>query len=159
MATILGATYPDIYAGIGVHSGLPYQAANDVVSAFASMRGEENGNRNCPVIPRIPTIVFHGDADPTVHSSNADKIIASQAQPGDITEFEIAADRSYTRRVTRDVSGQVWNEYWLIHKGKHGWSGGNTEGSFTDPRGPNASLEIIRFFQRWRLANSPPILK
>ena len=146
MSAILGATYPDIYAGIGVHSGLPYQAANDVVSAFAAMRGEASANRNIRGTPRLPTIVFHGDADPTVHPSNADRIIASQAQAGDTTEVEISADRTYTRRVTRERTGKLLNEHWLIHKGQHSWSGGSMEGSFTDPHGPNASREMVRFF-------------
>lgn len=146
MAAVLGATYPDIYGGIGVHSGLPYQVANDVVSAFAAMRGEVKVSRNPHAIPRIPIIVFHGEADATVHPTNADKIVASQAQAGDTTEAEISSGRTYTRKITRDRSGKVWNEHWLIHRGKHGWSGGSTEGSFTEPHGPDASREMVRFF-------------
>jgi poly(hydroxyalkanoate) depolymerase family esterase len=146
MAAILGASYPDVYRGIGVHSGLPYRVATDVVSAFAAMRGEKKANRNTLSTPRIPTIVFHGDADPTVHPSNADRIIASQSQAGDTTEAESASDQTYTRKVTRDRKGKAWSEQWIIHKGKHAWSGGNLEGSFTEPHGPNASREMVRFF-------------
>jgi poly(hydroxyalkanoate) depolymerase family esterase len=146
MAAVLGATYPDIYAAIGVHSGLPYKAANDVVSAFAAMRGEANGNIAGGIIPRIRTIVFHGDADQTVHPSNATRLISAQAQPGDVLELELAGDQTYTRKVMRDPCGNIWNEYWLVHGGRHGWSGGSSEGSFTDARGPDASREMVRFF-------------
>ena len=154
MAAVLGATYPDIYRSIGVHSGLPYQMANDVVSAFAAMRGESNGYHTTDAAPRIPIIVFHGDADPTVHPSNADRIISSQAEAGDTTEAEIASNRTYTRKVGRDRDGKVWNEHWLIHKGKHGWSGGSPEGSFTEPHGPDASREMVRFFLELGLPTS-----
>lgn len=146
MAAVLGATYSDIYAGIGVHSGLPHGAANDVISAFAAMRGEAEGSLNKRNTPRIPTIVFHGEADPTVHPSNASRIIASQAQAGDTIEVEIATNGTYTRRITRGVDGKVWAEHWLVHNGRHAWSGGSSAGSFTDPQGPNASREMMRFF-------------
>jgi poly(hydroxyalkanoate) depolymerase family esterase len=158
MAAVLGATYPDIFAGIGVHSGLPYQAANDVISAFAAMRGEAKNGPNTRVTPRIPTIVFHGDADSTVHPSNATEIIAAQAQADDAIEVEMAADRTYTRRITRDGDGRMWSEYWLVHKGQHGWSGGSLEGSFTNPRGPDASREMLRFFLEVGPRNLSPIL-
>ena len=146
MAAVLGATYLDIYAGVGVHSGLPYQAANDVVSAFAAMRGETAGNPTSRTTPRIRMIVFHGDADQTVHPSNATRIVEAQAQTGDAVEVERSTDRTYTRKITRDLGGKVWNEYWLVHGVRHGWSGGSTEGSFTDPKGPDASREMARFF-------------
>ena len=146
MAAVLGANYLDIYAGVGVHSGLPYQAANDVVSAFAAMRGEANTSLSSRATPRIRMIVFHGDADQTVHPSNATRIIEDQAQTGDAVEVELGADQMYTRRITRDLAGNVRNEYWLVHGVRHGWSGGSTEGSFTDPRGPDASREMARFF-------------
>lgn len=151
MAAVLGATYPDIYGGIGVHSGLPYQVANDVVSAFAAMRGEGKGGR---ATRPIPTIVFHGDADSTVHPSNADKIITSQAQAEDLTEAQIDFGQTYTRKVTRDRNGKVWSEQWLIHQGQHGWSGGSPDGSFTEPHGPDASREMVRFFLQLASADS-----
>jgi poly(hydroxyalkanoate) depolymerase family esterase len=147
MAAVLGATYPDIYAAIGVHSGLPYKAANDVISAFAAMRGEANVIVATGIIPRIRTIVFHGDADQTVHPSNAARIIAAQAQPNDVIELlGSAGDKTYSRKVTRDPNGKIWNEQWLVHGVGHGWSGGSTQGSFTDVRGPDASREMVRFF-------------
>jgi poly(hydroxyalkanoate) depolymerase family esterase len=147
MAAVMGATYPDIYAGIGIHSGVPYKAANDVRSAFAAMRGEPNVIRMPADAPRIRTIVFHGDGDQTVHPSNAAKIIAAQSDRNDIVErIGSTGNQPYTRTITRDHNGKVWNEHWLVHGGRHAWSGGSFEGSFTDPQGPEASREMVRFF-------------
>ena len=147
MALVLGATYSDLFAAIGVHSGLPHKAAKGVVSAFAAMRGETSFTTKNGATARIRTIVVHGDADQTVHPSNAARIVTAQAQPSDVVEeLESAGGQSYSRKITRDSSGKLWYEQWLVHGARHGWSGGSSEGSFTDPRGPDASHEMVRFF-------------
>jgi dienelactone hydrolase len=80
MSAVMGATYPDLFTAIGIHSGLPHGAASDAVSAVAAMRGEHG---QTPQAPRaVPTIVFHGDADRTVHPGNATRIAAAIG-PGD----------------------------------------------------------------------------
>jgi len=67
MAVVLGAAYPDLYAAIGVHSGLPYASAHDVPSALAAMHGSARGiARPTGSAPAVPTIIFHGDRDATV---------------------------------------------------------------------------------------------
>ena len=75
-AAIMGATYNDLYAAIGVHSGLACGAAIDLPSAFVAMR--QGGRSDGRVIPGdglpVPTIVFHGDRDTTVHPNNGDQI-------------------------------------------------------------------------------------
>jgi len=162
MAAVMGATYPDLYAAVGVHSGLPYKSAADLPSAFAAMRGDvgplglrslkSRGAANDG--PRIRTIVFHGDADNIVHPSNAVSVVGT-AQEGESIERAEArntAARAHTRTVTRDKTGKVVVEQWLIHGSGHAWSGGSRDGTYTDPQGPDASSEMLRFFLESRLA-------
>ncbi len=143
MAAVMGATYPDLYSAIGVHSGLPYGSASDVVSAFAAMRGTAPARlADKPLSSR--TIVFHGAADTTVHPSNAMDIVSNLTadRPGDIE----TKGRSATRTIFRDTGGNAMAEHWLIHGAGHAWAGGSAEGSYTDPAGPDASREMLRFF-------------
>jgi len=154
MAAVMGAAYPEVYAAVGVHSGLPYGSATDVPSAFSAMRGDPGLQRrprkprlNSHRTLRVRTIVFHGDADHIVHPSNAAKIIESKT--GDTVErakLRSSASRAYTRAVTRDKTGAVVVEHWLIHGSGHAWSGGSADGTYTDPHGPDASREMLRFF-------------
>jgi poly(hydroxyalkanoate) depolymerase family esterase len=151
-AAIMGATYPDLYAAIGVHSGLACGAASDITSAFGAMR---QGKLSVPgASPRagraIPTIVFHGDRDTTVNLVNADQVI-SQSKAGanfrtTVSRGDAAGGVSYTRTVLADETGLSTLEHWVLHGGGHAWSGGSSAGSYTDPRGPDASREMIRFF-------------
>jgi poly(hydroxyalkanoate) depolymerase family esterase len=154
MAAVMGAAYPEVYAAVGVHSGLPYRSATDVASAFSAMRGDPGlqrrqrkaGHRSDHAL-RVRTIVFHGDADHIVHPSNAAKII--EAKTGDTVErakVRSSASRAYTHVVTRDKTGAVVVEHWLIHGSGHAWSGGSADGTYTDPHGPDASREMLRFF-------------
>jgi poly(hydroxyalkanoate) depolymerase family esterase len=157
MAAVMGATYPEIYTAVGVHSGLPYKSATNVASAFCAMRGDPGKSGRAPRKsrrtadngPRIRTIVFHGDADRIVHPSNAAKIIEAQARMGDTVErvkARSSARRAYSRTVTRDKTGSAVVEQWLIHGSGHAWSGGSPDGTYTDPHGPDASREMLRFF-------------
>jgi poly(hydroxyalkanoate) depolymerase family esterase len=156
MAAVMGATYPDLYAAVGVHSGLPYRSAADLLSAFAAMRGDagSRGRRSRKArgaaddSPRIRTIVFHGDADNIVHPSNAANMVATERAGESVERAEVrhAAIRAHTRTVTRDKTGAVAVEQWLVHGGGHAWSGGSPDGTYTDPRGPDASQEMLRFF-------------
>jgi len=147
-AAVLGATYPDLYAAIGVHSGLPSGAARDMISAFSAMRnGGVTGDRHPRTI--VPTIVFHGDRDSTVHPRNGAEIIAHAAQ-GLVRTNSLAetvpGGRSYTRTSYSDADGIPLLEHWVVHGAGHAWSGGNSAGTFTDPLGPDASREMMRFF-------------
>jgi poly(hydroxyalkanoate) depolymerase family esterase len=156
MAAVMGATYPDLYAAVGIHSGLPYRSAADLPSAFAAMRGNAgaggrrsgksrgSGDKN----PRIRTIVFHGDADNIVHPSNAANMVKAERTGESVERAEArhAAIRAHTRTVTRNKTGAVVVEQWLIHGSGHAWSGGSPDGTYTDPHGPDASREILRFF-------------
>jgi poly(hydroxyalkanoate) depolymerase family esterase len=165
MAAVMGATYPDLYAAVGVHSGLPYKSAADVLSAFAAMRGDAGprdlrspkSRSGANDGPRIRTIVFQGDADNIVHPSNAANIVGA-AKEGESIEREArhTAIRAHTRTVTRDKTGKVVVEQWLIHGSGHAWSGGSQDGTYTDPHGPDASSEMLRFFleEQWELAGA-----
>jgi poly(hydroxyalkanoate) depolymerase family esterase len=156
MAAVMGATYPDLYAAVGVHSGLPYRSAADLPSAFAAMRGDARlrGRRSGRSrgtgddSPRIRTIVFHGDADNIVHPSNAANMVKAERAGESVERAEgrHATIRAHTRTVTRDKTGAVVVEQWLVHGSGHAWSGGSPDGTYTDPHGPDASQEMLRFF-------------
>jgi poly(hydroxyalkanoate) depolymerase family esterase len=145
-AAILGATYPDLFAAVGVHSGLACGAAADVSTAFAAMRGGREGRGR----HRMRTIIFHGDRDSTVNPSNADAVadqVAGTASGAVQTETGVSKGGvKYTRTVQRDASGRPAIERWTVHGAGHAWSGGNSAGSFTDPRGPDASGAMLAFF-------------
>ncbi len=149
MAAVLAQTDPALYAAVGIHSGLAYQAATDVPSAFAAMRGSRAPSLPIVEASAVPTIVFHGDADHTVHVSNADAIVAGLSAPGQrTTVHQGAADggRRFTRTVARDDRGAIRFENWRVEGAGHAWSGGSRAGSYTDPTGPDASREMMRFF-------------
>jgi poly(3-hydroxybutyrate) depolymerase len=147
----MGATYPDLYAAIGVHSGVAHAVARDLPSAFAAMSGKRTArhNRMRPgeTFARIvPIIAFHGDQDSTVHPSNSDFAHASGAQV--TTERGERNGRSFTRTTQVDAKGSPIVEQWILHGAGHAWSGGSPGGSYTDPLGPDASREMLRFFLR-----------
>ena len=160
-AAVMGAAYPDLFAAIGVHSGLACGAASDVASAFAAMRQGASaspsfGNISVAaghaptVAPTVPTIVFHGDADTTVHPRNGDHVIAqavgtTNAQTK-VQRGRVPGGHAYTRTIHSDASGRSILEQWEIHGAGHAWSGGSPAGSYTDPRGPDAAREMLRFF-------------
>ena len=152
MATIMGTLYPDLYAAVGVHSGLPFASAHDLPSALAAMKGKFGRPREQG--KSIPIIVFHGDRDTTVHPVNGDELIA-RGKPHAAKEIVIEPGRvpdghAYTRTVHQHPDGTPHAEQWLIHGAGHAWSGGSASGSYTDGKGPDASREMMRFFQTKR---------
>ena len=151
MAAIMGAEYPDLYAAVGVHSGLPVGAARDLPSAFATMKNgpATRDQRHAPEAP-IPVIVFHGDRDTTVHPCNGEEVLA-QCVAWNETEVtvqigKVPHGRAYTRAVQHDCNGRAIAERWIVHGAGHAWSGGSRRGSYTDSKGPNAAKEMLRFF-------------
>ncbi|WP_345293721.1 extracellular catalytic domain type 1 short-chain-length polyhydroxyalkanoate depolymerase [Luteimonas vadosa] len=155
MAVVLGRTYPDVFAAVGVHSGLPYGAADDVASAFSAMKsGASRGDRAAPrhAEKAVPTIVFHGDRDHTVTAANGAAVVAqvTGAAPAGLTTQQdsgtASGGRSYTRTRHADASGRTLVEEWQVHGGGHAWMGGSAKGTYTDPQGPDASAEMVRFF-------------
>ncbi|WP_342738921.1 PHB depolymerase family esterase [Bradyrhizobium sp. B117] len=149
-AAVMGSTYGDLYAAIGVHSGLACGAASDLPSALMAMK-QGGGLEAAPSDgPHVPTIVFHGDRDTTVHSKNGDRIVR-QSIGGSRTKAKVHRGRvpgghAYTRTVHTDAGGRGILEHWEIHGAGHAWSGGSPAGSYTDPDGPDATREMLRFF-------------
>ncbi len=157
MAAVMAAVYPDLYAAVGVHSGLAYAAAKDLPSALAAMRqGPPRAAR--PSAQPLPLIVFHGDQDSTVAPANAAGLIGDiQAAPANgrrpgtsptsvTSRGQVPGGHAYTRACYQDPTGATVAESWTIHQSGHNWSGGVPHGSYTDPHGPDASAEFIRFF-------------
>lgn len=170
MAVILAATYPELYAAAAAHSGVAYGVARDVAGALVAMAGgapdprpqaramlEAMGARARPV----PLLVVHGAADPVVRAVNARQTVDQflelarlvGAEPIGAVEEERgeAGGLAYTRTRHRDASGRLLVERWIVDGLGHAWSGGSPAGTFTDPRGPDASREMLRFFLEHRL--------
>jgi len=170
MAAIMAEAYPDLYAAVGIHSGLAPGAAHDMPSAFAAMHqgGPATPRRDVPIATStgesartVPAIVFHGDRDKTVHPRNADRLLehycpakltgsrddASGSTPrGTVRRGQIPGGHAYTRATYHDAGGCAIAERWTVHGLGHAWSGGSSSGSYTDPKGPDASAEMVRFF-------------
>ncbi len=176
MAIIMGTTYPELYAAVGVHSGLPYGSAQDLPSAYAAMKGSapgahpQNKRPSDGRLQSIPIIVFHGDRDKTVHASNGEQLMA-QNVPGVIDDKHESSNRikpdvivqegkvlyghRYTRTSHHDGDGRAFAEHWVIHGAGHAWAGGSQNGSFTDAKGPDAAREMMRFFYTQSHASMP----
>ncbi|QKY05788.1 PHB depolymerase family esterase [Janthinobacterium lividum] len=156
MAVIVGTLYPDLFAAVGVHSGLPFASAQDLPSALAAMKGGAmpNAQRKAPA-GGVPIIVFHGDRDTTVNPRNGDELIAQgvRSQAGGKAAKAASIDGSvpnghrYTRTTHSQADGSPLGEHWVIHGAGHAWSGGSNNGSYTDGKGPDASREMLRFFK------------
>lgn len=164
MAAIVAAAYPEVFAAAGVHSGLPSGVAGNVTEALMLMKNGGSGRSGLAAPPMtqppVATIVFHGDQDQTVHPRNGEQVIAASltthagaeaSGPGasDSRKVEQGVSqhgRRYTRSVYTGASGAPLAEHWLVHGAGHAWSGGHSGGSYTDPKGPDATREMLRFF-------------
>ncbi len=152
-AAIMGAAYPDVYAAIGVHSGLACGAANSMWSAFSAMRS------GAPATPAptddgrfVPVITFHGDNDMTVHAVNSAHIVEAAAIRSATplttrTEKGVSTGkRKFSRVISSGPDKLPVIEHWTIHGAGHAWSGGDTSGTYTDASGPDASRAMLDFF-------------
>ena len=159
MTAIMGATYPDLYAAVGIHSGLAHGSAHDMPSAFAAMgqggAAAESGWATGQARTPVPTIVFHGDRDGTVHPDNGERIVEQwrtvMTETGIDWQTEVergstSGGHGHTRTRYTDADGRAILEQWQIHGAGHAWAGGSPNGSFTDPQGLDASAEMLRFF-------------
>ncbi|TXM94076.1 PHB depolymerase family esterase [Methylobacterium sp. WL116] len=148
-AAVMAMTYPDLYAAVGIHSGLACGSAESTSAALMAMRRGALF-RPCQATQPVPTIVFHGDRDRTVSPVNGDQVIAQVKPDADVS---IATDQghseggmAYTRTILTELHSAWSSEQWVLHGGGHAWAGGHPSGSHTDPNGPDASREMLRFF-------------
>ncbi len=170
MALILAACYPDLFAAVAVHSGLPYRSAHNVASAFAVMGHADANAPDGDAIHAamgaharpVPSLVIHGTADGTVAPKNASNILAQSmhanrlaapqtcahdpAKPNTTQLVKADAGLVYTRSRWIDAHGALMHESIEVHDLGHAWSGGAPGGSYTDPRGPSATEAIWAFF-------------
>jgi poly(3-hydroxybutyrate) depolymerase len=154
MAVILATTYPERYAAVAVHSGVPYGAAQDLSSAFAAMKGTASLAPQAPRSPK-PILVFHGDRDATVHPANGEQLLTAFLPPQTLVQTRQEPARpgqyGYTHTRYEEADGRTVAEHWLVHGAGHAWFGGSPQGSYTDAQGPDASREMLRFFASHRL--------
>ena len=173
MATIMGATYPDLFKAVGVSAGVEYDAADTAMGGITAMSsggfvtpttsGNEIYSEMSTRKHRMPVIVFHGSADTTVKPINATEVVTSWAQANDMIDdgtdnnsVDATADltvngtvtggRSYTKYTYKDNLGAGLIEYYKVTNMTHAWSGGSSAGSYTDPLGPDASRIMYDFF-------------
>ncbi|HSQ10100.1 MAG TPA: PHB depolymerase family esterase [Burkholderiaceae bacterium] len=167
MAAVLVRDYPELYAALGVHSGVPAGLAHDVYSAMRLMStgpvpseaeaGPGTGNVGGA---SAASIVFHGDEDTVVHLSNGVAIHGgaggSQVPPLLDTQQSTTqprpGHRGFTRSVEYGAGGVTERELWIVHGAGHAWAGGSSEQPDTDSSGPDASREMLRFFLQHQLS-------
>lgn len=171
MSVIMGATYPDIFAAIGVGAGLEYKAATSELNAYSAMSGggpdpNQQGTAAYQAMGAyarvVPTIVFHGTSDYTVYPVNGHQVASQWAQTNDLASDgenniddtpdetitgQVTGGRSYTKYIYKDSTGKSIIEKYMIDGMGHAWSGGDVAGSYTDPKGPNASEMMWQFFR------------
>ena len=159
MAAIVGQAYPELFAAIGVHSGLPVGAAHNVPSALAVMRSGHPHGAALAQTDRsvVPLIVLHGDADRTVNPAHASRLIevalAAQKSGKPLRTVEQTADATegnHAYRRTQHVAenGKSFIEEWELRGAGHAWSGGDAAGSYADARGPDATQAMLDFFDQ-----------
>lgn len=174
MATILGATYPDVFSALGMCAGVVYKASTNVPGSLLVMaRGNTDPRQHGQLAYQamgsrrrvVPVIVFHGTRDTTVSPRNSDQVIAQwfwtnrlvtngaggehsgpvAPTPTEISHGNVPNGRSYTASFYADQHGMIILQKYLVDGMKHGWPGGSSDGSFTDPLGPKASQIMLDF--------------
>ena len=153
-SAIIGSAYPELFVAVGVHSGVAKGDIEGLNAALTAMR-KGHGPRKvsgAKPVPMLPTILFHGDDDKIVHPKNAEDFVdhLGGAHPTPLRRTEekgaTALGRSFTRAIFQDANNDVLMESWTIHGAGHAWSGGGAFATYTDPLGPSASREFMRFF-------------
>jgi|GEM_PF-1792847 len=171
MTVILGATYPDRFAAVGVLAGLEYKAATTLSAALsASSQGgpspaAQGALAHAAMGSRarvVPAFVLHGSADSVVAKVNGDQVAAQWLHVAGVVLGEGAIERGsavpgedgrpFTRVVHRNKgNGAAIVEHFVVEGLGHAWPGGRDGGSYSDPRGPDASRLLWSFFRGRRV--------
>jgi poly(hydroxyalkanoate) depolymerase family esterase len=166
MASVMAATYPDVYAAIGIGSGCEYAATATCAgyksadpAAAAQAAYKEMGTR----ARAMPVISFSGDKDTTVPPVNADQLLQQWQLTADLAD-DGATNGSVLSKPTSTISGQVPNglsytvrsygdaqtnelvQYWVVNGMSHAWSGGCSCQPYAEPKGPDATAAMYAFF-------------
>ncbi|HYH79166.1 MAG TPA: PHB depolymerase family esterase [Longimicrobium sp.] len=157
MAVNTAASHPALYAAVAAHSGAPYRAASDVPHALAVMR---TGTPDPAILAyalqdalggrAMPLFAIHGAADAVLAPINSRQLAAQwagvlrlrSAAPERLTDGGLGVERSRWS----GADGKPVVELMIVERLGHAWSGGSPQGTYTDPRGPDASKAILRFF-------------
>jgi poly(hydroxyalkanoate) depolymerase family esterase len=170
MASVMLATYPEVFAGGAIIAGLPYGCASNVQQAFEAMFSEQGhaaqalgdrvraASRHRGPWPKIS--VWHGTCDPIVKPSNGENIIRQWTNVHGLSERASHQEfvENHTRRVWSDANGKVLIEAFSISGMSHGVplataaeeSCGSAGAFFLDV-GISSTHHIARF---WRLRES-----
>lgn len=188
MAVVLAATYPELFAAVGVHSAPPYRSAAGPANALAAMQGRvvQPPVEATAVDAMPPMIIFHGTLDSTVRSVNAQRIaeqwLAYYDHAANLPAFSrttaavspIGAPRKTrtgpasptSARSRRGFAVSRWHtggkkmlELWVVDGLGHAWSGGSPKGSYSDSRGPRATTEMWKFFSAHRSTAAAAVIK
>jgi poly(hydroxyalkanoate) depolymerase family esterase len=167
MANVMGATYPDVYAAVGVGSGCEYNGLPCV--GYQGPDPTQTGKQAYDAMGTharvMPVIVFQGDADNVVAPANAPLIVKewqvtdNYAAGGSGSFFPLIptwptgtsnatspGGRSYTVTTYGDQHGKELIEYWNLHGMGHAWSGGSASQQYSDPSGPSETAAMYAFF-------------
>jgi poly(hydroxyalkanoate) depolymerase family esterase len=171
MASVMLATYPEVFAGGAIIAGLPYGCANNVQQAFEAMFTEQEcapralggrvraASKHRGPWPKIS--VWHGTCDPIVKPSNGEDIVRQWTNVHELSETPSHEDlmENYTRRVWIDRDGEARIEAFSINGMAHGVPlAATTEescgsaGAFFLDVGISSAHHIARF---WSLHESP----
>jgi poly(hydroxyalkanoate) depolymerase family esterase len=166
MASVMGATYPDVYAAVGVGSGCEYAATATCAgykSADPALAGKAAAAAMGEHARPMPVITFQGDKDTTVPPVNAEQLISQWLRTADIAddgafnssvpvvpvktvEGQVPGGRSYTERFYDDALGDELVQSWVVHGMTHAWSGGCSCEAYADPKGPDETAAMYDFF-------------
>jgi poly(hydroxyalkanoate) depolymerase family esterase len=164
MAVNVAASHPDLFAAVAAHSAVAYRAAGNAMEALAAMRdgaADESALNAAAAaafgagIRRPPLLVIHGAADAVVNVENGRQLArqwAGGARPASSARGE-SGGRAFSLDAYADASGAPVAELILVEGLGHAWSGGSSDGTYTDPAGPDASEHVLRFLLRHRRAS------